>query len=37
MRWPTYNRAVAKFDRYESMLAEDLPEILARLDRLLAK
>jgi hypothetical protein len=37
MRWRTYNRAIEKFDHYESMLAEDLPAILARLEWLLAK
>jgi hypothetical protein len=37
MRWRTYNRAVERFERYESMLDEDVPKLLARLGRLLAK
>jgi len=31
MRWKTYNRMVEKFDRYESMLEEDLLEMAVRL------
>ena len=31
MRWITYNRMVEKFDRYESMLEEDLLEMAVRL------
>jgi hypothetical protein len=31
MRWRTYNRAVAKFDRYESILDEGTYALMARL------
>jgi len=31
MRWRTYNRAVEKFDRYESILDDGTFELLARL------
>jgi len=31
MRWKTYNRAVAKFDRYEAILDEGTFELLVRL------
>jgi hypothetical protein len=31
MRWQTYNRAVEKFDRYESILDEGVAELMARL------
>src|SRR6516162_2263594 len=31
MRWKTYNRMVEKFDRYESMLEEDLLEMAVQL------
>jgi hypothetical protein len=33
MRWRTYNRAVEKFDRYESILDEGTFELLARLSK----
>jgi hypothetical protein len=31
MRWQTYNRAVEKFDRYESIVEEDTLGLIAKL------
>jgi hypothetical protein len=32
MRWRTYDRAVEKFDRYEAILDEGIPELIAKLE-----
>ena len=30
MRWPTYNRAVEKFDKYEEVLDEGIVDLMVR-------
>lgn len=35
MRWRTYDRAVEKFERYEAILDEGIPELVAKLDGLI--
>jgi len=31
MRWQTYNRYVERFDKYEAILDEGIPELLTKL------
>jgi hypothetical protein len=31
MRWHTYNRYVARFENYEAILEDGIPELLAKL------